>query len=86
MARDVVDGEIIESRDALAGWFDQGCKRSGPFRVGTEHEKILFYRRDHSPVPYPGEGGVAALLEGMNARLERNGRAAVAVIEADQAA
>jgi glutamate--cysteine ligase len=69
MARDVVDGEIIESRDALAGWFDQGCKRSGPFRVGTEHEKILFYRLGHSPVPYAGERGIGALIGGMNARL-----------------
>jgi len=69
MARDVVDGEIIESRDALAAWFEAGCKRSGPFRVGTEHEKILFYGADLSPVPYVGEGGICALLERMNARL-----------------
>src|SRR5208283_4742264 len=69
MARDVVDGEIIESRDALAAWFEAGCKPTGPFRVGTEHEKILFYRADRSPVPYEGEKGVGALLEGINARL-----------------
>jgi len=69
MARDVVDGEIIESRDALAVWFEKGCKPSGPFRVGTEHEKILFYRDGLSPVPYAGERGVGALLEGINARL-----------------
>ena len=69
MARDVVDGEIIESRDALAAWFEAGCKPSGPFRVGTEHEKILFYRAGLSPVPYAGETGIGALLERMNARL-----------------
>jgi glutamate--cysteine ligase len=69
MARDVVDGEIVESRDALAAWFEAGCKPSGPFRVGTEHEKILFYRADRSPVPYQGETGIRALLEGINARL-----------------
>ena len=69
MARDVAFGEIVESRDALAAWFEAGCKPSGPFRVGTEHEKILFYRADHSPVPYEGERGIAALLEGMNAEL-----------------
>ncbi len=40
-----------------------------PLRVGTEHEKILFYRADHAPVPYEGETGIRALLEGMNARL-----------------
>ncbi len=69
MARDVVDGEIIESRDALAAWFEAGCKPSGPLRVGTEHEKILFYRAGFSPVPYAGERGIGALLGRMNARL-----------------
>ena len=69
MARDVVDGEIIESRDALAAWFEAGCKPSGPFRVGTEHEKILFYRDGLAPVPYAGERGVGALIARMNARL-----------------
>jgi glutamate--cysteine ligase len=69
MARDVVDGEVVESRDALAAWFEAGCKPAGPFRVGTEHEKIPFYRADLSPVPYEGDRGIRALLEGMNARL-----------------
>jgi glutamate--cysteine ligase len=69
MARDVVDGAIIESRDALAAWFEKGCKPSGPFRVGAEHEKILFYRAGLSPVAYAGERGVGALLARMNARL-----------------
>ena len=69
MARDVVDEEIVESRDALAAWFEAGCKPTGPFRVGTEHEKIPFYRANLSPVSYEGESGVRALLEGLNARL-----------------
>ncbi len=69
MARDVVDGEVVQSRDALASWFEAGCKPAGPFRVGIEHEKIPFYRADLKPVPYVGERGIRALLEGMNARL-----------------
>ena len=69
MARDIADGEVVESRDALAAWFEAGCKAAGPFRVGTEHEKIPFYRADLSPVPYEGERGIRALLDGMNARL-----------------
>ena len=69
MARDVVDEEIVESRDALAGWLEAGCKPAGPLRVGTEHEKIPFYRAGRSPVPYEGQSGVRALLEGLNARL-----------------
>jgi len=69
MARDVVDSEVVESRDALVAWLEAGCKPAGPFRVGTEHEKIPFYRADHSPVPYGGERGIRALLEGMRAHL-----------------
>jgi glutamate--cysteine ligase len=73
MARDVVDSEVVESRDALVAWFEAGCKPDGPFRVGTEHEKIPFYRADHSPVPYDGERGIRALLEGMRAELGWDG-------------
>ncbi len=51
MARDVVDSEVVESRDALVAWLEAGCKPAGPFRIGTEHEKIPFYRADQSPVP-----------------------------------
>jgi glutamate--cysteine ligase len=65
MARDVVDSEVVESRDALVAWLEKGCKPAGPLRIGTEHEKIPFYRADRSPVPFGGESGIRALLEGM---------------------
>ena len=66
MARDVVDEQIVELRDDLADWFEEGCKAASSFRIGTEHEKIAFYRADLSPVPYAGDRGIRALLEGMN--------------------
>ncbi len=77
MARDIVDETRISSRDELIGWLEAGCKPQGPFRVGTEHEKIPFYRADLLPVPYegrgPGEGGVAALLESLRQSLNWEG-------------
>ena len=73
MARDVVDSEVVESRDALVAWLEAGCKPAGPFRIGAEHEKIPFYRADHSPVPYGGDKGIRALLEGMRKRLGWDG-------------
>ena len=73
MARDVVDSEVVESRDALVAWLEAGCKPAGPFRIGTEHEKIPFYRANHSPVPYGGDKGIRALLEGMRKRLSWDG-------------
>ncbi len=70
MARDLVDQQIVSSRDELVGWLEAGCKPEGPFRIGTEHEKIPFYRADCSPLPYEGRPelgreGVHALLEGL---------------------
>ena len=73
MARDIVDSEVVESRDALGAWLEAGCKPAGPFRIGAEHEKIPFYRANHSPVPYGGDKGIRALLEGMRKRLGWDG-------------
>ena len=55
MARDTVDETLISSRDELIDWFAAGCKPKGPFLIGTEHEKIPFYRADLRPVPYQGQ-------------------------------
>ena len=65
MARDQVDLTPIERRDDLVHWFAQGAKPKSQFRIGTEHEKFVFTREDHRPVPYEGRRGIRALLEGM---------------------
>ncbi|HUB63700.1 MAG TPA: glutamate--cysteine ligase [Methylocella sp.] len=70
MARDVTDNTPITSRDELVDWLESGVKSPAQFLIGTEHEKIPFYRRGHLPVPYEGlkargQGGIRALLEGM---------------------
>jgi glutamate--cysteine ligase len=74
MARDVTDVTPIASRDELVAWFETGSTPEPGFRVGTEHEKIPFYRDSHRPVPYEAQGpkdrgGIRALLEGMGAKL-----------------
>jgi glutamate--cysteine ligase len=69
MARDITDAHSVESRDALVAWLEAGCKPAASFRVGTEHEKIPFYRADLTPVPYDGARGIRALLEGMQRKL-----------------
>ena len=74
MARDVVDTAAIETRDDLVTWIEKGCKERSSFRLGTEHEKVPFYRSDTFPVPYerPGsrQGGIRDLLEGLQTRLQ----------------
>jgi glutamate--cysteine ligase len=67
MARDVVDATPIGSRDELIQWLAAGEKPREAWRLGTEHEKVPFYKADASPVPYEGERGIRALLDGMAA-------------------
>src|SRR5215208_3020020 len=65
MARDQVDMTPINSRDELVAWFETGFKPKAEFRVGTEHEKLVFTVDGHRPVPYGGPRGIRALLDGM---------------------
>ncbi|MGD9914862.1 MAG: glutamate--cysteine ligase [Rhizobiaceae bacterium] len=69
MARDTTDFRPIESRDELVGWIAAGCKPKSEWRIGTEHEKFPFYVDGHAPVPYGGDRGIRALLEGMQRTL-----------------
>ncbi|WP_018631656.1 glutamate--cysteine ligase [Neomegalonema perideroedes] len=61
-------GGLIESRAQLAAYLEAGCKPRSAWRIGTEHEKIGFRQADLSPVPYEGETGIRALLEGLKSR------------------
>ncbi|HEY8380990.1 MAG TPA: glutamate--cysteine ligase [Microvirga sp.] len=67
MARDVSDATPIGARRELVEWIASGEKARSDWRLGTEHEKIPFYAQDHGPVPYDGERGIRALLEGLQA-------------------
>ena len=66
-------GPTIESRDELVAYLEAGSKPSGEWRIGTEHEKFGFYRSGHTPVPYEGERGIKALLEGLKDRFGWDG-------------
>ncbi|HSD91816.1 MAG TPA: glutamate--cysteine ligase [Methyloceanibacter sp.] len=59
---------IISSRDELVAYLEAGSKPESDWRIGTEHEKFGFYRRNHAPVPYQGERGIRALLETLHDR------------------
>ena len=65
MARDVTDATPISSRDELVAWVEAGEKPASAWRVGTEHEKVPFYSAGYRAVPYDGEVGIRALLDGM---------------------
>src|SRR3954453_7292440 len=67
MARDVSDATPIGARDELVAWIAEGEKPREAWRLGTEHEKIPFYRSSHAPVPYEGETGTRGVLGGLSA-------------------
>jgi glutamate--cysteine ligase len=62
MARDVSDATPIGARDELIEWIASGARPKHEWRLGSEHEKIPFYKVSTAPVPY--EGGIRVLLEG----------------------
>jgi glutamate--cysteine ligase len=70
MASDTADDTPIEGRDQLVAYLAAGTKPREAWRIGTEHEKIGFYRGGNRPVTYKGGHGVRALLEGMEALLD----------------
>ncbi len=61
-------GEPITSRAQLLDYFEAGCKKPDAFRIGTEHEKFGFTLDDLRPLPYGGERGIGALLNGLAER------------------
>jgi glutamate--cysteine ligase len=67
----------IEGREQLIEYLASGNKPPADWRIGTEHEKFGFRHEDLKPIPYEGERGIRALLEGIAKfgweRVEENG-------------
>jgi len=63
MGQAVMDDAPL-SLEVMAAYLAAGCKPPSEFRIGAEHEKFAFRLGTHAPIPYDGEGGIFALLEG----------------------
>ncbi len=64
----VVDSAAVEritDRRQLVEYLEAGCKPPEAWRIGTEHEKFVYRLDDLRPVPYEGEHGIGALLQGL---------------------
>ncbi len=66
--QDAAPSAIVSSRADLVGWIAAGEKPKADWRIGTEHEKFVFYTCCATPVPYAGPDGIRALMEAMIAR------------------
>ena len=56
---------IIESREQLIAAFANGAKPKDRWRIGTEHEKFVYARRDYHAPSYDERGGIHTLLIGL---------------------
>lgn len=58
-------GGPVQNKADLVAFFESGCKPPAQWRIGTEHEKFGFLKTEMAPLPYEGERGVRAVLEGL---------------------
>jgi glutamate--cysteine ligase len=58
----------VESKADLVNHLAAGSKPRSAWRIGTEHEKFGFRSADLRPLPYEGDDGIAALLDGLRER------------------
>jgi glutamate--cysteine ligase len=58
-------GEPITDKRQLVDYLAAGAKPRAKWRIGTEHEKFAFNRKDLRTLPYDGPAGIRAVLEGM---------------------
>ena len=63
---------LITSRADLIEAMARGAKPKSEWRIGTEHEKHVYRKDPLRPVPYEGDDGIAALLEGIRQRTDWN--------------
>jgi glutamate--cysteine ligase len=56
---------IIKDVGQLVEWIAKGAKPAADWRIGTEHEKFLFYRDSLRPVAYDSDSGVEAMLNAL---------------------
>src|ERR1700720_704579 len=59
--------ELVEKKEDLIRYFEQGGKPRAQWRVGSEYEKVVVRTSDGTAIPYSGAGGVEELLRRMAA-------------------
>ena len=57
--------ELLEKKDDLIRYFEDGGKPRAQWRVGTEYEKVIVRNSDGTAIPYSGAGGVEDILRRM---------------------
>ncbi len=58
-------GEPVTEVGQLVEHLEKGSRPREKWRIGTEHEKFVHRLEDYAPVPYEGDRGIGAFLEGL---------------------
>ena len=56
------NGVPLSDKQQMIDWIAKGAGPADTWRIGTEHEKFLFYRNNLRPVTYEGENGVRVMV------------------------
>src|SRR5277367_480660 len=59
--------ELLEKKDDLIRYFEEGGKPRAQWRIGTEYEKVVVHSGDATAIRYSGAGGVEDMLRRMAA-------------------
>src|SRR5271156_4024170 len=59
--------ELLEKKDDLIRYFEEGGKPRAQWRIGTEYEKVVVHSADATAIRYSGAGGVEDMLRRMAA-------------------
>jgi glutamate--cysteine ligase len=59
---------LIENKADLIAALSKGEKPKSDWRIGTEHEKFVFCRKEKMPAPYEGPKGIKAILTAVQER------------------
>ena len=57
--------EVVENKDQLIQYLEDGCKPKNLWKIGTEHEKFGFNKSNLTPLPYRGSCSILSVLKGL---------------------
>ncbi len=57
--------EVVDNKDQLIQYLEDGCKPKNLWKIGTEHEKFGFKKSNLTPLPYRGSCSILSVLKGL---------------------
>ena len=55
--------KILENKEQIIKYFEEGSKPKQLWQIGTEHEKFLYHLDTLKPIDYHGKKGIISLFK-----------------------